>query len=87
MSGKEIVQFVLSTDRLEPILTSDPLNYHDTCIQVLHTFPAQYDYVNAASYRRIVFFPIPSSFAPILKPPDPNRKVAQALFGYEQAIV
>ena len=86
MSSKEIVQFVLSKDRLETLLTSDPLNYHDTCIQVLQAFPTQYDYVNAASYRRILFFPIPSSFAPILKPPDPNRKVAQALFGYEQAI-
>ena len=59
MSSKEIVQFVLSKDRLEPLLTSDPLNYHDTCIQVLQAFPTQYDYVNAASYRRIFILPYP----------------------------
>lgn len=85
LQASEILPFIFSTERLDPILTSDPLNYHDTVIRVIDAFPDRYDFVNASTYRRILFFYIPSSFAPALKPPDPNRTVAQALFGYEAA--
>jgi len=81
MSTSEMVAFMITPESYQDALTNDPLNYHDHFVGVVTQFPDQYAYVDGAAYRRVAFFYLPSSRFPTLKPKDPNRVVAEALFG------
>ena len=81
MSPSEMVGFLLSHEAYQDALAQDPLNYHDNLVAVMDIFPDVQDYQDLASYRRIVFFFLPGDRFSFLKPRDPNRVVAEALFG------
>ncbi len=81
MSYGEMAQFMFSSEAYQDALTQDPMNYHDHFVAIVGIFPDQFDYVHGATYRRIAFFYLPGNSFRELKPVDPNRIVAQALFG------
>ncbi|MCA8996725.1 MAG: hypothetical protein KDA80_07065 [Planctomycetaceae bacterium] len=81
MSYGEMVSFLFSAEAYQDALSHDPLNYHDHFVSITAIFPNSREYVDAASYRRILFFYLPGDSFPGLKPRDPNRIVAEALFG------
>ena len=76
----EMGELLLSAETYEDMLVRDPLNYHEYLVEVMSYFPEHHEFVDAASYRRILFFYLPHSQFPDLKPKDPNRIVAQLLF-------
>lgn len=76
----EMGELLISPETYEDMLVRDPLNYHEYLVEVMSYFPEYHDYVDGASYRRILFFYLPHSQFPDLKPKDPNRIVAQLLF-------
>jgi len=80
LSYSEMGQFLLSYETYEDMLVRDPLNYHEYLVEVIDLFPEEHDYVHAASYQRILFFFLPHSKFPTLKPRDPNQIVAELLF-------
>ena len=80
MSTTEMVEVLISAETYEDMLVRDPLNYHEYLVEVMSYFPTYHDFVHGASYRRILFFYLPHSMFPELKPKDPNRIVAQVLF-------
>ncbi|MEZ5940592.1 MAG: hypothetical protein R3C18_04315 [Planctomycetaceae bacterium] len=81
MTTGEMVTFVFSAEAYQDALTLDPLNYHDHFVGICALFPDFEPYVDGASYRRLAFFYLPGEYFPGLKPRDPNRVVAVALFG------
>jgi hypothetical protein len=81
MTPSEMVAFVFTPETYQNVLTQDPLNYHDHFVGIYAIFPKVEPYVDAASYRRLVFFFLPGERFAELKPKDPNRIVAVALFG------
>ena len=81
MSFGEMASFMFSAEAYQDALSHDPLNYHDHFVSITAIFPASHEYVDAASYRRIMFFYLPGDSFSGLKPRDPNRIVAEALFG------
>ena len=80
LSLLEMGEILISYDTYEDMLVRDPLNYHEYLVEVMSYFPEHHDFVDAASYRRILFFFLPHSQFPNLKPKDPNRIVAEVLF-------
>lgn len=81
MTYGEMASFLFSSEAYQDAFSHDPLNYHDHFVSITAIFPHTRDYVDAASYRRILFFFVPGDRFPALKPRDPNRIVAEALFG------
>lgn len=81
MTSGEMVTFIFSAEAYQDALTQDPLNYHDHFVGICALFPEFEPYVDGASYRRLAFFFLPGDQFPGLKPRDPNRVVAVALFG------
>ena len=81
LSLGEMVSFLASREAYENALRQDPLNYHDHFVGVVACFPKLEPFVDGASYRRILFCYLPSKNFPELKPRDPNRIVAETLFG------
>ncbi|MCA9080966.1 MAG: oligosaccharide repeat unit polymerase [Planctomycetaceae bacterium] len=81
MNYGEMVSFLASPEAYQDALRQDPLNYHDHFVGIYNLFPEFVPYVDGASYRRLMFFYLPGARFPQLKPPDPNRDVAKALFG------
>ncbi len=81
MTTGEMVTFVFSAEAYQDAMTQDPLNYHDHLVGICALFPEFEPFVDGASYRRLAFFYLPGDRFPGLKPRDPNRVVAVALFG------
>ena len=79
----EMGQMLLSYETYEDMLVRDPLNYHEYLVEVIDLFPEQHDFVHMASYQRVLFFMLPHSKFPSLKPRDPNQIVAELLFDSE----
>lgn len=81
LSYADMAGFLLSPEAYQDALEEDPLNYHEWFVSIVNIFPSARPFVNAASYRRILFFYLPGERFSSLKPRDPNRIVAEALFG------
>lgn len=79
-SAAETIQFLLSPDAYTGALTRDPLNYNECLVGAIHCFPDAHPYLNMGTYRRALFFFLPSSQFPVLKPRDPNATFGEVVF-------
>ncbi|WP_417740144.1 hypothetical protein [Rosistilla oblonga] len=79
-TATEIAQLLISGDAYADLLTRDPLNYHQMFVQVCKMVPAQADYTPLATQRRILFFFVPHSRFPELKPEDVNATIGHQVF-------
>ena len=60
-------------------LMRDPLNYHQFLVAAVTHFPADHEYLNGATYRRMLFFFVPRGLAAGLKPDDVSNTFAQVV--------
>ncbi|QDV55215.1 O-antigen polymerase [Rosistilla oblonga] len=79
-TATEIGQLLISGDAYADLLTRDPLNYHQMFVQVCKMVPTQADYTPLATQRRILFFFVPHSRFPELKPEDVNATIGHQVF-------
>jgi oligosaccharide repeat unit polymerase len=75
----ESVDVLVSWHTYEEAITEDPLNYHEMFVLAVDNFPNRHEFLWGATYRRILFFLLPSSQFPHLKPHDTNVLFANVI--------
>jgi oligosaccharide repeat unit polymerase len=75
----ESLCLLVSWEIYEEAVTQDPLNYHEMFVQAVDNFPRRHDFLGGASYRRLLFFFLPSSKFPGIKPADTNALFADVV--------
>ncbi len=86
-SVSEVASLVLDANTYQNALVSDPLNYHEHTVGAIESFPRKHPFLEGATYRRILFFLIPNSVIPGLKPEDTNMVFANVVYNKNPALM
>lgn len=86
VSVAELVRILTTSSTYEGMLTRDPLNYHDVLVAAVYHFPSHHEFLDGATYRRLLVFFVPRSYAPWLKPPDTNLIFASVVTGLDEGV-
>jgi len=78
-SLSELATTMCSVETYQESLTSDPLNYHEYLVAAMALVPEHHHYFEGATYRRILFFWMPTSWENSWKPQDTNILFARVL--------
>ena len=75
----EIGAMVVESSSYENFLARDPLNYHQTFVAAVEHFPRDHDFLNGASYIRLLVFYLPQEYFEAIKPEDTHNTFARVI--------
>jgi hypothetical protein len=75
----EMADMVLSAQTYQGALTRDPLSYHQMLVAAVEHFPRDHDFLNGATYGRLLVFYLPRKHFAWIKPPDTHNTFARVI--------
>lgn len=81
LSVSGVTERLTTAQTYQGALDTDPLNYHAQLVAAVDLYPGQEDYTAGATYRRILFAPIPGAVAGGVKPGDTHVDFGRSLYG------